>query len=174
MFDLELYDKFVAGDVNALNCLIDKLSPALYLFAVRIVGNKEDASDIVQEVFTSLTKHKQRNGKINNIEAFLFKVCRDACNAHLRKTKRIAHKGEKLLESICDFSFDEELNRSDLVQDVHDKLSQLLPSYQELIKAYFLEGKSYKEMSENFGIPLGTVKSRLHTAMTALRECWNT
>ncbi len=102
--------------------------------------------------------------------AWLYKVARTHAVSHFRKTPSF----EPLLgnESVADVAG---MNVTDLsstlnAEDLHWGLSQLSPPHNECLILHFLEGFSVEEVGNITGVPLGTVKSRIHYAKKALRD----
>ncbi len=130
-----------------------------------------DAEDIVQDVALKLFSGADRYAPINNVAGFVYRSIKNKIIDVMRTTKKTdsIDIDKDLLE------FAEALNQStdnytsDQMIPVLKKCIQLLkPAYRDIIIAVDFEGYSYKEISAETGIPIGTLMSRRHRAIGIL------
>lgn len=130
-----------------------------YHIALSIVGQRELAEDIVQDVLVKALDHRE---PVAHLEAWLRTlVVRHAINA-LRRPSGQAFESETIREG----SFEDGV----LVRAALDKLD---PETRALLALAYVDGLSHKELAEMFEIPEGTVASRLHAARAAFHKEWN-
>lgn len=169
------------GDLSAFDELVRRYSKQIFNFAYRMTQNYDDANDIASDAFVKV---------FNAIDSFrgdaVFStwIFRIVTNLYLDSRKRSkAHMHIPLDEYI-------ELEESTVTRQVedpspspleqietkerHDMLSDAineLPEYQRImVLLYHTQGKSYEEIAEIVGLPIGTVKSRLNRARMALKK----
>ncbi len=165
----EILEKFAAGDVSAMDLLYDHYGDTLYGVVLRIVHDEAQAQDIIQDAFVKIWKQsKSYDASKGKLFTWLMRIVRNQSIDVIRKNKR---SGEIRNES-GDVSMESTVaDNRDLSED-HDirvVLSQLDNHHKELVEHSYILGYTHPEIAEKFGIPLGTVKTRIRNAMTSLR-----
>ena len=149
------------------------------LIANSYVRDSKTAEDIVHDSFMAVWEHRDNiNGA--NIEAYLYKVIRNNCLMYRRNQQigQAVYEQIKLKErSAMDYytraieSCDPDiLFRNEILEICRAQLEQMPELTQQIFKARRLEGKSYKEIAEQFGIPQKKVDKQLQQAVTKLRR----
>lgn len=128
---------------------------------------KEDADDILQNVYiTAMQKFNQLKNK-ESFKAWIISIARNKCNDYFReKAKVLELPVEELLETKLmpgRQGFTE-------TQSVQETLEKLGGKEKQILYLYFWKEMTQEEIAEKLGIPLGTVKSRLHTAKKKFKE----
>lgn len=169
------------GDLSAFDDLVRMYEKQVYNFAYRLTGNYDDANDIANEAFIKVFNAIETFRGDANFSTWLFRII---TNLYLDERKRSkAHMNIPLDEYI---DLDEstvtrqiedsspgpqELLESKERAEVLQSVIQQLPDYQRVMVLLFhTQGKSYEEIAEIIGLPIGTVKSRLNRARLALRD----
>lgn len=161
--DQDLLDAVAAGDETAFATLYERHRDWVYRLAFRFTRDEALAADVTQDVFMHLLG---RAGKLQlhaKLTTYLYPVTRHAVLATLRK-KRPALAGDDVLDGACAEPANESLG--ELAEAVAD-----VPGPQrEILLMRVVHDMSLADIAEALQIPLGTVKSRLHAALTTLRE----
>ena len=128
---------------------------------------KEDADDILQNVYiTAMQKFNQLKNK-ESFKAWIISIARNKCNDYFReKAKVLELPVEELLETKLmpgRQGFTE-------IKSVQETLEKLGGKEKQILYLYFWKEMTQEEIAEKLGIPLGTVKSRLHTAKKKFKE----
>jgi len=156
----------LGGDMASLSTLLDRYRASLYACAQRYLGRPEDAADAVQETFLlALT----RLGQVRDPEAvggWLHAVMRSVCAMELRRPARRVTVAE--LDSDVPDAQDaaEQLALRDWVWAALEDLPE--PLRLVTLLRFFGRGHSYAEIAQLCGVPVGTVRSRLHQAKADL------
>lgn len=171
--DVELLRAVARGDEQALAEIYDRYRVILFGLLVRILNSREEAEDVLQEVFLQVWRRAadfdENRGKPFT---WLVTLARSRGIDRLRSLgarERVAQAGTReASELVSDAATD--AFRSEQRGLVNLALAQL-PEEQKrtLILAYF-DGLTQSEIAAKLGAPLGTVKTRMRTGMTRLRE----
>jgi RNA polymerase sigma-70 factor (ECF subfamily) len=139
--------------------------------ARRILRDGELAADAVQEALLALWL---LDGRPDDPGAWLNRaVTLRSLNLARRVRRRRAHEQRARLRHPEISSRDDpadDLERRDLARSVRDALGRLRPEYREILTLRDVEGRDYEETADALGLPLGTVRSRIHRARAALGE----
>src|SRR5438045_608848 len=149
-------------------------------FIRRRVSDREDAEDILQDVFSELVEAYRLMKPIEQVGAWLFRVARNRIIDRFRKRKeeplseQVAEDGEVLmLEELLpspDAGPDAAYARSVLLEELEDALQELPPEQREVFVAHEIEGRSFKEIAAETDLTVNTLLSRKHYAVLHLRE----
>jgi RNA polymerase sigma-70 factor (ECF subfamily) len=138
----------------------------------RIVQSEEIANDILQESFVKIWKSLDSySSEKGSIYTWMLNICR---NMAIDTVRSKAYKNETQNQSVEDYVND--IDKSAQVFGKEDfiglkkVIDKLRPEYLELINKIYFEGYSHQEVSKEFEIPLGTVKTRIRAAILQLRE----
>ncbi|MGC8560999.1 MAG: RNA polymerase sigma factor [Phycisphaerae bacterium] len=175
--DESLLARFIAGDQDSFTEIVDRYQRELYAFIIRYVGDQATAEDLFQETFIQLHRSAQMFDQQRRLKPWLFTIAANKARDYLRAAGRRpvqrldAHpNGDdsgSLLDLVAGTSPDASTAAmmSEDAHHVREVLSGMSPIHREAIIMSFYQRLSYKEMAEILGVPLGTVKSRLHIAL---------
>lgn len=162
--DLTLIEHVLAGDQEAFTQLVQYHSAYVYRTAFSFLRNESEAEDASQEIFLKVYRSIHRLNDVRAFPAWFKKVITTVCLDRL-KTKQPELVPESTLESVLTTTSDH-WDRDIQLREALGKLSQ---EERKLITLVDWQGYSYQEIAAIAEIPLGTVKSRLHTARMHLR-----
>ncbi|TAK54912.1 MAG: sigma-70 family RNA polymerase sigma factor [Bacteroidetes bacterium] len=176
--DIELLQLIARRDEEALERLYDCYSGLLFGVIFRVVAIREEAENILQEVFLQVwNKAGSYNPLLGTPIVWLIRIARNKSIDYWRSKPARMRAREADVEEIHDAkngqgSLDpmESLSSSQLTELVTGALNRLPDSQRKLIELAYYEGYSQSELAEKFSVPLGTVKSRMRAGMLALRE----
>lgn len=163
-------------DAAALRRLYDATAGRLMAICVRITGTREAGEDVLQEVFIKVWHRaggydRERARPISWLATIARNCAIDTYRAQLR---RKVDDDVRIVEIVDEAQLiDQQLIEG---QDGHKALSLIdgLPALQrDQIRNIYFQGLSYAELSERYGEPVGTIKSRVHRALTVLNRSWN-
>lgn len=176
----ELLQRSLRGDRKAYGELLSLHQPRALALATGIVGNREDALEMVQDA--SLKSFKGLPGFVPGKPFFpwFYRILRNTCIQHLRK-RRLRRSlplvpthpdGESFGEPPDrDAPLPEEIvSRDERSRRVGAALVRMPPRDAEILILKHFDGLSYKEIAEALAVPAGTVMSRLHAARRRLRK----
>ncbi len=176
------------GDTEAYRQLIDRYHDDLLRFLYRMIGDRQGAEDIFQEAFLQAHLSSASFDKNRAFRPWLFTIAANKARDLLRKKGR--RKTAELSAPIGagngrDAAFvdlmgsdspapDERLSIEERDQQVQKVLNSMSPTLREVLLLAYFQRLSYAQIADELGIPLGTVKSRLHSAVAAFGRGWHT
>ncbi len=165
-----------SGDKQAFGNLYDKYSGALYGVCLRFLRDEELAQDVLQ---TAMVKAWRKIDTYNPDKATLYtwllNITRNSCLDKLRSEKR-RPEIQDIQESVSVIDYSEKAKENKLNTDtigLKEAVDKLTPEQKELIDAAYFGGFTQQELSEKFDLPLGTVKSRMRSALKHLRKLFD-
>ena len=160
--DLELVERANRGDADAFEILYRRHRDWVVALAERHTGNRDDALDVLQETFAYLFGRFPGFVLTAQLKTFLYPVIR---NLSLDRIRR--RRPEVDVDALADV-----LPAPPVASDgdVNRLLASLPSTHREVLVLRFADDLSLSQIAEALAIPLGTVKSRLHAALTALKE----
>lgn len=177
--DEQLLADYVAGQTDGFELLVRRHSQELFRFLVRFTGNAAAAEDIVQEAFLQVHLSAASFDRSRRFKPWLFTIAANKARDLLRSRSRRpevpldAHIGSDDQESqrFLDFLADASNRPSDAMEQeeqrifVRSIMAQMPDHLREALVLSYYHRFAYKEIAEILGVPLGTVKSRLHAAV---------
>lgn len=172
--DSLLAQRLAAGDDHALAEIFDRLAPAVYGAAVRVIGEGTAAQDVVQDVFVELWRDPARYDPATaSLRTFLTLRARhravDLVRSELRRVARQERQhrlaGPAAHPSPFDLVADAEAARV-----VRDAVALLPDGQRQVVELAYYRGLTYREVAQAAGIPEGTAKSRLRLALAKLES----
>jgi RNA polymerase sigma-70 factor (ECF subfamily) len=169
----ELVNQLQRGNENALSKLYDIYSGSLYGLILKIVRDDEVAQDILQDCFVNIWKKAQSYSSTKGtFFTWMLNICRNKSIDSLRKIEKDRKGKDKLANSDSYSALGTETNID--VIGLKEHLSKLSKDQQIIIEYIYFKGYTQQEVSDELGIPLGTVKTRARLAVIELREIFTT
>jgi RNA polymerase sigma-70 factor, ECF subfamily len=172
--DALLAARLAAGDDVALAEVFDRLAPAVYSGALRVLGHRAAAQDVVQDVFVELWSHPGRyDPAAGPLRAYLTMQARhravDLIRSELRRVAR-QERSSRLEPGQPDPSPYEQMMASEAAAAVRAAIEMLPESQRRIVELAYFRGLTCREAAEVAGIPEGTAKSRLRLALAKLEN----
>jgi len=173
--DITLLDRARDGDLDAFNDLVSLYQDQLYALVVRMVPDRDQASDCVQEAFFSAFRNLSsfRGG---SVKSWLNRICVNAAMDTQRARKRRPAQPYPELEDESwqppageDADPERTAMGAERSRALAGALSRITDDQRVAIVLYDVEGFDYAEIADMTGVSLGTVKSRIHRGRLALR-----
>lgn len=169
--DESLYHQMRGGDEQALETLYDKYERLLFSFAHRFTNNDRLSEEVIQEVWMKIWNGRvDFNTEKGKFSSWVLTITRNAALDCLRREKR-----QPTIEiEERDGGFDEPVERTvverETASEVREAVQTLKPEQQELIELVYFKGLTQQQISDQLELPLGTVKTRIRSAIQALRK----
>jgi RNA polymerase sigma-70 factor (ECF subfamily) len=175
--DSQLIALSIQGDRAAFGELVGRYQERLYHTAYRLIGNAEDARDVVQDSFLSayLSLHQFKGDA--RFFTWLYRIAVNATITVKRKHRAMLSAdltGSQTLAEPHDESEGSQpgaaLERAEDERRLHVALAALTMEHRTVLVLKDIEGQKYEMIAEVLGVPIGTVRSRLHRARLELRD----
>jgi RNA polymerase sigma-70 factor (ECF subfamily) len=182
--DEQLLQDYINGTTASFELLVRRHAPELHHFVLRFTGDSVTTEDVVQEAFLQVHSSADAFDPERRFKPWLFTIAANKARDHLRKLSRrrevpfdafIGHEnetGQRFLDLLSgeDVLPDEDLALEEKRDFVRSIVEQMPTRFSEVLVLAYFHRFSYKEIAEIVGIPLGTVKSRLHAAVVYFGE----
>lgn len=160
-------NKETKQQITELERIVAERQDWLFRFAYMRIGRREDAEDLVQDVFLKLFKAMQRQGDIDDVERYLIRSISNACHDYFRKKRQETIPIDDALHLTMDDS-DRQIHE-EFVR-VNRLLDNLPPEQAETVRLKCYDGLTFKQIGELQNIPEPTIKSRYRYAIQRLQE----
>jgi RNA polymerase sigma-70 factor (ECF subfamily) len=161
--DQDLVTAANAGDASAFDALYHRYKGWVVSLATRFTGDPDQALDVLQETYLYLLSKFPGFRLTSRLTTFLYPAVKNLSIAHRRKTSRFAGGDPDALDQLAQAPTPAQPSELTTV------VSGLPETHREVVLMRFVDGLSLEEIATALDIPLGTVKSRLHNALNALR-----
>lgn len=183
--DEDLVEAYLDGHRAAFETLINRYSAELLHFLIRFLGSRAAAEDVFQEAFLQVHQSAESFDLSRRFKPWLFTIAANKARDHHRKHGK--HKGVSLSASMgkdddgrpyVDLleselpTPDMPLSSQELQVQVKVVVDELPTHLREILLLSYFQRMSYNQIAESLEIPLGTVKSRLHTAVATFAAAW--
>jgi RNA polymerase sigma-70 factor (ECF subfamily) len=161
--------RFQQGDGAAFESLVRMWERSLFYYLRRLAPAEEDAWDLLQETWLKAYRSLPSLRDPRALPAFLYSIARNAAVSRLRNGRLGRELTCPLDEETVEDSGNDVI-AFDNAERVHRALDRLPLHQREILSLYFLDDLSHDEIASLLAIPLGTVKSRLHHAKSAIKK----
>jgi RNA polymerase sigma-70 factor (ECF subfamily) len=164
--DLQLVEALNAGEAAAFDVLYFRHRDWVMRLAMRFTGHHDDALDVLQETFGYFVRKFPGFELTAALTTFLYPAVRNFSLAARRKRLRPVSHDQDILLLIPETKLSDSANRDELTQ----ALACLSDAHREILLMRFVDDMTQPEIAIALDVPLGTVKSRLHHALLAIRQ----
>ena len=186
--DAELLKRYAAGDEDAFREIVERYKNGLYMFLRRFLNQHDLIEDVFQETFLQLYTSRASFDTSRPLRPWLFTIAANKAKDALRKRQRTSAITIGTIVSDEEMTFEEVLNiltsdsdvpynqleREETAAAVRKVIGAMPESLREILILAYFNKFSYKQMAEILSIPIGTVKSRLHSAVARFAKEWKT
>ncbi|MDW7679414.1 MAG: sigma-70 family RNA polymerase sigma factor [bacterium] len=184
MTDQELVTRIIQGDDAQFNTLVWRWEKPIFNFALRYLGDKEQAQEISQKTFIRVYKNIRKLREAQRFSPWIYQIAANLCKDEIKKlTNRdfisidsLQENSEnghlmpnELIENI-NHQPDAAFNQKQIGQIIQQALQQIPEEQRVVIIMKEYQGLKFKEIAEALGEPLNTVKSRMYYGLNGLRK----
>lgn len=176
--------RLVARDESAFNELVLTYERRVYGLVFRMLGRRDEAEDLAQEVFVQVFKAIDQFRGESKLSTWIYRIAVNLCKNRTKYLSR-RHAGEQddidamaervpmtaaRAATVGDVSRPDELVEGMQLEDIVKRAIQKLePEFREALILADVEDMPYEEIAQIMGVPVGTVKSRIHRARAQLK-----
>jgi RNA polymerase sigma-70 factor (ECF subfamily) len=153
------------GDHAAFEALVERYQRPFFTFAVRVLGNRDEASDAVQAAFVKVYENLGTFDRSHRFFSWAYRILVNEC-LNVRRGQRLSEPIDADL--VAKGSPHDDVERMERRRQVQAAILQLPIEYRDVIVLHYFNGLAYEDISETLGVPQKTVKSRLYTARQRL------
>ena len=172
--DARRADRIRGGDAAALGELYDRHAAAALAVAMRVVGGRAEAEDVVHDAFVAVWRKIDRfDAQRGSLRAWLLTVVRNRAIDRVRARRTAVDVDEaddrSLLRTGPNPTWEAALDRA-AANDLRQAIQALPDEQRRAVELAYFEGYTYREVAEITGVPPGTANGRLRLALAKLRE----
>lgn len=176
--ELPLYSTFwKTGDIGSFKCLMNEFGPALHYFADSMVGNLQEAEEIVSDVFIKIWQHRENLPPPDNIRFYLFKAVKNTALNYLKsKGRRTANLAawELQVKRLHGPNPEEIMISKEDVTSIQSAIRQLPPRCRQIFILIKEDGLTYEQVAHLLDISKATVNVQMTLAMKKIWGALNT
>lgn len=168
--DQDLMEAIAQGDEAALGQLYDRYSGLVYSVALRVLRDTGAADEILQDVFFQLwRKASQFDASRGAMGSWLVVMARNRSISRLRRKSSVEETNVEEIAVAQPYRMENSLMAREMLAKVRGAMDGLPPAQRDAVELAYFEGLTHSEIAERTGEPLGTIKTRLRSAMETLR-----
>lgn len=169
--ETQLIERLKTGNDAAYAELYDRYSAMLYGVTLRVVNDKEDAENLLQDTFVkiwnNITAYDASKGRL---ATWLLNIARNTAIDFTRSKMFAQRRKNQNIDSFVGFPSDDfAVNTDTDTIGLRQIVTNLTQNQREIIEWFYFDGYTQQEIADTFGIPLGTVKTRTRMALKELR-----
>ena len=170
--DASLLSLVQSGDEHAMASLFDRYSKVVYSVALRVLRDPASAEDVLQEIFMQIWRNPDSfSAARGSLGGWLAVVSRNRSIDALRRKRPTDSVDEVVLAS--PYNLADEAERNSLMERARGVIAVLPAEQRKTLEMAFYDGLTHSEIAEITGDPLGTVKTRIRSALLTLREAFH-
>ena len=178
--DSELAGRMARGDPSALEELYDRYAPVVYALIARLVRDPQDREEILQDAFFTVWRRAATyDGRRGRLSSWLMSIAHHKAIDFLRRHRHDRPQGlpggrapdvDAARDAATWDAVAKQVQALDEREAIARALQLLRPEEQQVLVLAYFQGYTHKEIATRFSIPLGTVKSRMRSAVERLRS----
>lgn len=181
--DEGLVEDYLDGDSAAFRELIERYHDPLLMFLFRLTGNRQTAEDVFQDTFLQVHQSLDSFDLTRRFKPWVFTIAANKGRDAIRRAQRrsalsLSPRSDQEDSGSIDLA-DLKLPRPGERLDVEEQsrlvqraIDEMSPRLREILLLAYFQKLTYSQIADQFGIPVGTVKSRLHAAVAAFAKGW--
>jgi RNA polymerase sigma-70 factor (ECF subfamily) len=160
-----------AGDEQAMASLFDRYSKLVYSVALRVLRDPASAEDVLQEIFMQIWRNPDGfTASRGSLGGWLSVVARNRSIDALRRKR--PSESIDVIALASPYNLADEAERNSLMERARTVIHQLPTEQRKTLEMAFFDGLTHSEIAEMTGDPLGTVKTRIRSALITLRKAF--
>lgn len=167
MSDAALVRRCLTGDPAAARELVARFQDDVFGLSLRLLHNRHDAEDVTQEVFLRVFRSLARWDSARPLRPWVLGITVNRCRTWIGRRAKVPEPADYLHETADHRPGDDSL---ELAREIRAAVDGLRPDYRVVFVLFHEHGRSYEEIAEVVGRPVGTVKTWLHRTRLELLD----
>lgn len=159
-----------AGDKQAFEEVFRRCYAEMCGYAGRYIEDRDEAEEIVQDVFFNYWNKKELLDITGSLEGYLFRSVRNACFNHLKHMQVRTRFAQQVVVTKEEGDYSNGIEVLELQERIEESLDQLPPERKKIFRLSREEGLKYKEIADRLGLSIKTVEAQMGKALKFLRE----
>jgi RNA polymerase sigma-70 factor, ECF subfamily len=187
MNDMEVMSRYAVGEEGAFEALVNQYKDSVHKFLRRFLNRPDLVDDVLQETFVQLFVSRHTFDPSRPLRPWLLTIAANKAKDALRRMQRAdmttfgslcADDGQSIDDMLDVLGHDDHVPCDDLIRDeraatVEQVVAQMPARFREILILAYYQKCSYTELAGILRIPIGTVKSRLHSAVRRFAKDWD-
>lgn len=165
--DADLIASVVDGDLDAFTILVRRYRDLCFRFALRMLGNRDDAEEALQDAFVRAFRALAACRNRDRFGAWLYQILVNECRTRATRTARRDRHFVDVAPDLIDPASRED---SAIGEEIEYALAQLVPEQREVFLLRYVEELGYEEIAEITGVGVSALKMRAKRGCERLRE----
>jgi RNA polymerase sigma factor (sigma-70 family) len=169
--DAALVRLCLKGKSDAMRELIERFQTEVFGLCLRLLTHRQDAEDVTQETFLRVFRSLRRWDSTRPLRPWVLGIAVNRCRTWMSRRAKRPELADYLHETAARDDSDDSV---EMVAEIRRALRGLRPEYQSVFVLFHEQGRSYEEIAEVHGRPVGTIKTWLHRTrlevLTHLRQ----
>ncbi len=170
--DETLVKQALSGKKSAWITLVKRYEKHLFNYALRMVNNREDAMDLMQDVFVAVFRNLSTFRGDSPFKGWLFKIAHYRCIEFYRRKKPMQSlddvpEQEEVDEQACP---EHNMSFGQQASDIHKAMQRLPINQKMVVELKFFQHATFDDIAHQLGISVNTAKSRLYSALDKLKD----
>ena len=178
-----IVERVLGGERDAYALLVERYNGSLFRYLVRMIGQPADAEDLTQEAFLRAYLSLASYDPSYRFSTWLFRIATNLAINRIKAASKIVSLEEmsdrneqrdeppELVDPCTDGRPDQAVERAERVKMIQNCLQELPADYRAVVTLRHIAELSYNEIADSIGLPLNTVRTRLHRGRERLGEC---
>ena len=168
--DRELMERVKGRDDNAFEELVNRYKNKLFSLVCRLINNRDEAEDILQETFLRVYRERERYDPYFCFSTWVYTIALNLTKNYLKRRSTFKFLELSLIQDDKRYSSESDASDSGLKTLLEDAIAKLPTKYRSSLVMRDVNQLAYEEMAQILKVPLGTIKSRVNRARNILRK----
>lgn len=167
----DLLRQLAKGSEAAFTAIFHRYRGRLYHYIFTITASREMAEDTVHDVFLKIWNNREKLADISNMNAYLFRVCHNQAISGLRRMAKETLILSELRQETIPFLPDADpASQREIRASIQQAVNRLSPQQRQVFLLSRQDGLKHRQIAEQLGVSINTVKTHLGQALRFLRE----
>ncbi|MCJ7842406.1 sigma-70 family RNA polymerase sigma factor [Lederbergia sp. NSJ-179] len=166
-----LIQRSIQGDQQAFSLLCQRYESSVTRFIRYQVNDTVAREDIFQETLLTSWRNLNTLNKPDKFKSWILQIARNKCKDYYRRQN---HVDQPMEDEVLEYRINRHgvthQKKSSLIERVLEEMEEISPAEKQLLRYFYFQGMTVAEVAVKNGVPIGTIKSRLHTARQHIRR----